>query len=273
MLVPPASRSSDQIGDGGLRTHALISVVVPVYKEEREHPPVPGARRSGAGASRQLRDRILPRSVAGPHRGGDPRRRARATHAIGLLVFSRRFGQPAATMAGILNCRGALVRVIDVDLQDPPEMIETLLRKAQEGFDVVTARRSIARGRDAGEADGIALSAIGLINRIAEVTIPRNTGDFRVMSRRVVEELRGLSESHGFLRGLVALVGFRADRGALRARRAAHGHRQLQPLSRLAEDRLQRHHRILHRSAAAHDVDGVHHRAFERLRHPGRDRH
>lgn len=65
---------------------------------------------------------------------------------IGLLVFSRRFGQPAATMAGILNCRGDWCAVIDVDLQDPPEVIEQLYRKAQEGFDVVAARRSSRAG-------------------------------------------------------------------------------------------------------------------------------
>ena len=126
---------------------------------------------------------------------------------IGLLVFSRRFGQPAATMAGILNCRGDWCAVIDVDLQDPPEVIETLWRKAQEGFDVVTARRSTREGETWIKR---VVSRLGykLINQIAEVPIPRNTGDFRLMSRRVVEELRGLSESHGFLRGLVALVGF-----------------------------------------------------------------
>ena len=126
---------------------------------------------------------------------------------IGLLVFSRRFGQPAATMAGILNCRGRWCAVIDVDLQDPPEMIETLWRKAQEGFDVVTACRSTRQGETWIKR---IISSVGyrFINGIAEVPIPRNTGDFRVMSRRVVEELRNLSESHGFLRGLVSLVGF-----------------------------------------------------------------
>jgi dolichol-phosphate mannosyltransferase len=126
---------------------------------------------------------------------------------IGLLVFSRRFGQPAATMAGILNCHGQWCAVIDVDLQDPPELIETMWRKAQEGFDVVTARRATREGETLIKR---IITRVGyrFVNGIAEVPIPRNTGDFRVMSRRVVEELRGLSETHGFLRGLVGLVGF-----------------------------------------------------------------
>jgi glycosyltransferase involved in cell wall biosynthesis len=97
--------------------------------------------------------------------------------------------------------------VIDVDLQDPPELIEALYRKAQEGFDVVTARRASREGETLVKR-AVARFGYKLINRISEVPIPRNTGDFRVMNRRVVEELRGLSESHGFLRGLVSLVGF-----------------------------------------------------------------
>jgi dolichol-phosphate mannosyltransferase len=110
-------------------------------------------------------------------------------------------------MAGILNCRGRWCVVIDVDLQDPPELIEKLYQKAQEGYDVVTACRASRAGETLVKR---AVSAIAykVINEIAEVPIPRNTGDFRIISRRVVEELRGLSESHGFLRGLVALVGF-----------------------------------------------------------------
>jgi len=110
-------------------------------------------------------------------------------------------------MAGILNCGGQWCVVIDVDLQDPPELIEQLYRKAAEGFDVVTARRASRQGETLVKR---VVSEFGysVINAIAEVPIPRNTGDFRLINRRVIEELRGLSESHGFLRGLVSLVGF-----------------------------------------------------------------
>jgi dolichol-phosphate mannosyltransferase len=131
----------------------------------------------------------------------------RADPRIGLLRFSRRVGQPAATMAGILNCRGRWCAVIDVDLQDPPELIESLYRKAIEGFEVVTARR-IRRQGETSVKRLVSRVWYALIDRIADVSIPRDTGDFRIISRRVIEELRGLRESHGFLRGLVALVGF-----------------------------------------------------------------
>src|SRR5260221_4120475 len=127
---------------------------------------------------------------------------------VKLILFSRRFGQPAATMAGILNCTGEKCVVIDVDLQDPPEVIGQLYNKMAEGYEVVYAMRSSREGETLIKR---AVSYFGytVINRLSDVEIPRNTGDFRIMTRRVIEELRRLSESHGFLRGMVAYVGFR----------------------------------------------------------------
>jgi dolichol-phosphate mannosyltransferase len=184
----------------------LISVVVPVYKEERNIRPflartVPVLAELGSyeilfclDPSPDQTEKVI-------------REEIERNNNIGLLRFSRRFGQPAATMAGILNCSGQWCVVIDVDLQDPPELIKQLYRKAIEGFDVVTARRESRQGETLFKR---IISEFGykVINSIAEVPIPRNTGDFRLMNRRVVEELRGLSESHGFLRGLVSLVGY-----------------------------------------------------------------
>jgi dolichol-phosphate mannosyltransferase len=111
-------------------------------------------------------------------------------------------------MAGILHCKGECCVVIDVDLQDQPELIEKLYKKMQEGYEVVYAKRRTRQGETAVKK---IISNIGytLINRFSDVQIPRNTGDFRIMSRRVIEELRLLNESHGFLRGLVAYVGFK----------------------------------------------------------------
>jgi len=127
---------------------------------------------------------------------------------IKLLVFSRRFGQPAATMAGILSCTGDYCVVIDVDLQDPPELIEPMYLKLKEGYEVVYAKRRTRQGETLIKKF-IAYIGYALINRFSDVQIPRNTGDFRIMTRRVIEELRSLNESHGFLRGLVAYVGFK----------------------------------------------------------------
>jgi len=203
MLAQPASSSFDLSGGDG----PLISLVVPVYKEEGNIVPfleraVPVLAAIGRyeilfclDPSSDQTERVI-------------REQIEKNSNIGLLVFSRRFGQPAATLAGILNCHGDWCVVVDVDLQDPPEIITSLYAKAAEGYDVVTARRASREGETALKK---VISGLGyeLINRIADVKIPPNTGDFRIMSRRVVEELRNLSESHGFLRGLVSLVGFR----------------------------------------------------------------
>ncbi len=184
-----------------------ISVVVPVYREEDNIRPFlarlrPVLERIGSYEIIFCLDPGPDRTEAiiAEEAARDPR--------IGLLLFSRRFGQPAATMAGILNCRGESCVVIDVDLQDPPELIEKMHAKLAEGFDVVTARRASRKGETAMKRF-VAEFGYRLIDRISDVSIPRNTGDFRILNRRVIEELRELSEGHGFLRGLVALVGFR----------------------------------------------------------------
>ena len=134
------------------------------------------------------------------HRARDPR--------IKLLKFSRRFGQPMATLAGLQYARGDAVIVMDVDLQDPPELVTEMVAQWRAGFDVVYAQRRNRKGETWLKK---IVSEVGyrLINKVADVNIPPNTGDFRLMSRRVVDEINRLKEHHGFLRGMVALVGFR----------------------------------------------------------------
>ena len=127
---------------------------------------------------------------------------------IKMIKFSRRFGQPTATLAGLDFCTGRAALVMDVDLQDPPELIPELLTKWKEGFAVVYAKR---RHRD-GETWLKKLTSkvgYGLIDRFGDVKIPRDTGDFRLIDRIVIDELKRFPETHGFLRGLVALVGYK----------------------------------------------------------------
>jgi dolichol-phosphate mannosyltransferase len=121
--------------------------------------------------------------------------------------MSRRFGQPACTMAGIHYASGDACVVIDADLQDPPELIKDMVAKWKEGYHVVYAQRISRKGEPLTKLIAAHLF-YWLINRIADVNIPRNTGDFRLMSRQVVEQLKQLKEHDSFLRGLVAYVGF-----------------------------------------------------------------
>ena len=126
---------------------------------------------------------------------------------VKMLRFSRRFGQPMATIAGMEAASGDAVVVIDCDLQDPPELIPDLIAKWREGYDVVYAKRRSRSGETVVKR-AVARLGYAVMSKIAEVDIPPNTGDFRLMSRRVVNNVVSLKESHGFLRGLVGIVGF-----------------------------------------------------------------
>jgi polyisoprenyl-phosphate glycosyltransferase len=127
---------------------------------------------------------------------------------IKLLKFSRRFGQPMAILAGLSYAVGEAAVVMDVDMQDPPELIQEMVKKWRGGYDVVIPQRRERTG-EPWIKKLVSEAGYKVINKIANVNIPPNSGDFRLMSRRVVDELIKLKECHGFLRGMVAVVGFR----------------------------------------------------------------
>jgi polyisoprenyl-phosphate glycosyltransferase len=186
----------------------LISIVVPVYKEEKNIPEFLSrvvTILKGITSEFEIVFSMDPspdgtEEIILEHRSRDQR--------IKLLKFSRRFGQPMATLAGLQYSAGEAVIVMDVDLQDPPELINEMMAKWRQGYDVVYAQRRNRKGETLLKR---MVSAAGyrLIDKIADINIPPNTGDYRLMSRRVVQEINRLKESHGFLRGLVAIVGFR----------------------------------------------------------------
>lgn len=127
---------------------------------------------------------------------------------IKLISLSRNFGKDTALSAGLDFTRGEAVIPIDADLQDPPELIAQMVGKWREGFEVVYARRS-DRGTDDMQKRMSAGMFYRIHNWLADVAIPDNTGDFRLMDRRVVEALRSLPEKTRFMKGLFAWVGFR----------------------------------------------------------------
>jgi glycosyltransferase involved in cell wall biosynthesis len=140
---------------------------------------------------------------------------------IALVSLSRNFGKEIAMTAGLDFTRGEAVVIIDVDLQDPPELITDLVAKWREGNDVVFARRLEREG----ETFVKRLTAYGFyraLNAIADRHIPADVGDFRLMSRRAVDALLRLRERHRFMKGLYAWIGFRqAEVPYVRAPRAA----------------------------------------------------
>ena len=188
---------------------SVLSVVVPVYNEEQTLPRFLAAIRPVLAAVTEDYEVIF---VADPctdrtvelirdEHARDPR--------IKLLLFSRRFGQPAATLGGMTYARGQAIVVIDCDLQDPPGLIPEMVRLWRAGNKVVIPQRTSREGETLIKRV-ISYAGYWLINRISVVPIPRNTGDFRLLDRRVVQEIVKLPESHGFLRGLTSVVGFKS---------------------------------------------------------------
>lgn len=185
-----------------------LSIVVPAYNEQGNIDAL--YDRVSPIAARVADDWELIFSVdpSSDDTEGEILRLRERDQRVKMLRFSRRFGQPSATVAGLEAATGDAVVVLDCDLQDPPELIEEMVARFHEGYEVVYAQRRSRTGETLAKR---IVSAVGyrVIRRIAEVEIPPNTGDFRLMSRRVVRHVVSLNEAHGFLRGLVALVGFR----------------------------------------------------------------
>jgi glycosyltransferase involved in cell wall biosynthesis len=127
---------------------------------------------------------------------------------IGVLRLTRNFGKEAAMTAGLDHAEGDAVVIIDADLQDPPEVIATFWRHFEEGADVVYGVRS-SRAGESWLKRLTAATFYRVIDRMSDTPIPRDTGDFRLMSRRAVEALRQVRERHRFMKGLFAWVGFR----------------------------------------------------------------
>lgn len=195
-----------------------VSVAIPVFNEEAVLPEL--LRRLGA---------VLDGLPGGPHEvvfvddGSRDRTLDVLTAAIAtdprirVVVFSRNFGHQPAFGAGLAHARGDVVVLMDGDLQDPPEAIPRFLEQHQAGYDVVYARR-VGRKEGLGFRFAYAL-AYRLINRLSDIPLPLDAGDFALLSRRVVDAVNHLPERQRYLRGLRAWVGFRqigieVERGA-----------------------------------------------------------
>jgi dolichol-phosphate mannosyltransferase len=127
---------------------------------------------------------------------------------VRVLKLSRNFGHQIAISAGIDHANGDCVVIIDADLQDPPEVVATMIDKWREGFDVVYGVRSDRAGETPIKL-ATATLFYRLLARVTNIHIPANVGDFRLISRRVVDQLKHLREKDRFVRGLVSWIGFR----------------------------------------------------------------
>lgn len=126
---------------------------------------------------------------------------------VHYISFSRNFGKEAALLAGLEASVGDLVTVMDVDLQDPPELLETMYTKIKEGYDVVGTRRANRKGEPAIRSF-FSKSFYWLINKISDTEMVDGTRDFRLMTRQVVNSILELGEVNRFSKGLFSWVGY-----------------------------------------------------------------
>ncbi|HXP94504.1 MAG TPA: glycosyltransferase family 2 protein [Candidatus Binatia bacterium] len=187
----------------------MISIVVPVYNEEGNVEELARrvARIMASVDGRPAYELIFVNDGSKDGTLAALRRLAREIREIIIVNLSRNFGHQLAATAGLDLARGDAIILMDGDLQDPPELIVEFIAKWREGYDVVYAIRRSRKGESFFKRV-TARMFYRAVRRLTKVDIPLDTGDFRLMSRRVVDSLGRSRERHRFLRGLVSWVGF-----------------------------------------------------------------
>ena len=132
---------------------------------------------------------------------------AKKDEHVKIISFSRNFGHQAAVTAGLKYVTGDAIVIIDADLQDPPELIPEMLKKWEEGYEVIYGKRKTREGESAFKLL-TAKAFYSTLNKLSDVEIPKDTGDFRLVDRKVVDVINSLPEHNKFLRGLFSWVGF-----------------------------------------------------------------
>lgn len=189
--------------------HPVVSIVVPLYDEAENVAPLLDRIRGVVDAlsSEYEFEIVLVNDGSTDGTATAVRRAMERYRNVVLVSLSRNFGHQLAATAGLEVANGDAVVLMDGDLQDPPELVEAFLRKWRLGYDVVYAVRRTRPGESRFKLF-TARAFYRIIKRLTNVAIPVDAGDFRLMSRRVVEALRRSPERNRFLRGMVSWVGF-----------------------------------------------------------------
>lgn len=198
----------DRVGTGA---EPSLSVVVPCYNEEESirelHRRVSAVCRDMAGddheivlindGSRDATWTLIEELIA------------EDGHVVGIDL-SRNHGHQLALSAGLSVCRGHRILIIDADLQDPPELLPDMMALMDGGADVVYGQRRVRHGETRFKTASAALF-YRVLDRLVDTRIPVDTGDFRLMSRRALDQLLAMPERHRFIRGMVSWIGFRQE--------------------------------------------------------------
>jgi dolichol-phosphate mannosyltransferase len=217
----------------------IFSVVAPVYNESGSLPEFHRRVAAVMNALGEAWELVLVDDGSRDDSADIMRSLAAQDPHVRPVIFARNFGHQLAVTAGLDYCRGQAVVIIDSDLQDPPEVIPDLIARWREGYEVVYAQRTEREGETWFKLF-TARMFYRLIQKLTDVDIPMDTGDFRLLDRKVVDVMNGMRERHRFLRGMSVWVGFKQiGVGYKRAARfAGETHYPLKKMIRFASDAI-----------------------------------
>lgn len=185
-----------------------ISVIIPIHNEEENIPALYERLSQVLGEMQLVYEMMFVNDGSRDRSLVELRKLAEADPKVKYIDLSRNFGHQVAVTAGLDHCRGDAAVIIDADLQDPPELIRDLYQKHKEGFEVVYAKRRSRKGESVVKKV-TARWFYRIMRRLTNINIPLDTGDFRIIDRKVIEVLKQMPEQNKFLRGQISWAGFR----------------------------------------------------------------
>jgi glycosyltransferase involved in cell wall biosynthesis len=212
-----------------------LSIIIPIYNEEGSIPKL-FERLNAVISQLQVEAEYIFINDGSRDRSIELIRDLAAKHReVRYIDFSKNFGHQLAVTAGLDRCKGRAAVIIDADLQDPPELIAELYKKWKQGHEVVYARRK-AREGESFMKKFTARIFYRTLKRITSINIPVDTGDFRLIDRKIIEVLKQMPEQQKFLRGQISWIGFRQtyveyDRDARHAGRTGYTYKKMMRLA------------------------------------------
>src|SRR5512137_3222209 len=186
----------------------ILSIVAPIFNELENIPELYRRVREVMASLQESWELVLVDDGSSDGSTDAIRTLAKQDAHVRPVIFARNFGHQPAITAGWDYARGEAIIIMDADLQDPPEVIPDLIAKWREGYDVIYAVRAEREGETWFKKTTAALF-YRVVHRITDVKIPVDSGDFRLMDRKVVDVLKTMREKYRFPRGMSAWVGFR----------------------------------------------------------------
>ncbi len=186
----------------------VFSIIAPVFNEHESLPELYKRVSEVMDTTHEPWELVLVDDGSSDGSAEIMRNLAAQDERVRPIIFARNFGHQIAVTAGLDYSRGQAMVIIDADLQDPPEVILDLIARWREGYEVVYAVRTEREG-ESWFKKATASLFYRLIFRITDVKIPLDTGDFRLLDRKVVDVMNSMRERHRFLRGMASWVGFR----------------------------------------------------------------